>query len=547
MYMYYDQEQEIMGGMINYAAKKWKDNVAIHWKDQKITFAQLDKMSCDFAKGLHARGIQQGDRIGLWMHNHPEWVVAWFGISKIGAVVVPLDYWYKPKEAEYILHHSGARGLVISGSMLGVDFPGMISDIRRNLPGLYLTIIKGEKTEGWMTEWEELIESGSHLTREEMEVHTKEIDENDTDFILYTSGTTGKPKGACLSHYNVLRNAWDVGAKLRTVEEDNVLVPVPYSHCFGNTLALTMAVLRGAAQTPMLEYSPERALQMIDQYGCTMHHGVPTMFIRELHAFRDGDYSLKTLRTGIMAGAPCPYETVKAVLDEMKCKVLIAYGQTEASPVITMTSFWDTPEIMASTVGKMLPGMDVKIVDPETGRELPLGEQGELCAKGYNVMKGGYFKQPDLTSGVIIDGWLHTGDLAEVDEFGYFKITGRAKDMVIVGGFNVFPRIIEEHIITHPKVKEVAATAVKDEDLGEVVGVAVVPGDGEDVEPLEIVDFCYDEMASAAVPRYVAVVEELPITGRGKVQKFKLKERLDDMAEHGELKKIVPTAVKKKK
>lgn len=544
--MYYDLEQRTMGGVIRYAAQRWSDRTAIYWNNNEITFKELDERSQAFAKGLVAKGIQKGDRVGIWMHNHPEWVTAWFGASKIGAVIVPLDYWYKPAEAEYILHHSGARALVISGAMLNVDFPSMLEEIRMRLRGLDLVVSLGNVEREGLISWEELIHYGSDISDREMTEIAEEIGEHDTEFILYTSGTTGKPKGVVLSHYNMIRNSWDIGGQLHATEKDNILVPVPYSHAFGNTVALTVAVLRGAAQTPMLDYEPRKALEMIDTYRVTVHIGVPTMFIRELHEFRKGGFSLETLRTGIMAGAPCPRDIVEGVLTEMKCTILIAYGQTEASPVITMTSLCDSPEIMAATVGKPLPGIDVLIVDPDTNKLLPLGRQGELVCKGYCVMKGGYFKQPDETKRTVVDGWLHTGDLGAVDEFGYYRITGRAKDMVIVGGFNVYPRAIEEHIITHPKVKEVSVTGVKDPDLGEVVAAAVIPAEGSTIHPQDIVDYCYGRMSSPSVPRYVTTIDALPITGRGKVQKFKLKELLSAKIESGEIGKLVPAAVKNK-
>lgn len=254
---------------------------------------------------------------------------------------------------------------------------------------------------------------------------------------------------------------------------------------------------------------------------------------------------MATLRTGIMAGAPCPIDTVKGVLEEMKCNILIGYGQTEASPVISMTSLSDSPEIMATTVGKPLPGIDVHILDTESHKLLPAGQKGEIVCKGYCVMSYGYYKQPEETKATVIDGWLHTGDLGWVNEFGHYYITGRAKDMVIVGGFNVFPRIIEEHIITHPKVDEVSAVGVKDPELGEVVAAAVIPSKGNDIEPQEIVDYCYGVISSPSVPRYVSVIDELPISGRGKVKKFELIEKLNEMIEAGELTRIVPTKVKK--
>lgn len=544
MYMYFDKEQRTVGGAIRFAARRWPNEVAIYWEDGQITFRELDEMSEVFAKGLVAKGIQLGDRVGLWMHNHPEWVVAWFGIAKIGGIVVPLDYWYKSGETEYILDHSGARALVTSEPMLNVDFLSMIKEIRSRLRGLDHVLVRGKTNRSWQTSWDELLEIGKEVSDKEMEKIRKQIHNHDINFILYTSGTTGKPKGVALSHYNVIRNAWDVSALLWTTEKDNILVPVPYSHAFGNSMALTVATLRGAAQTPMLEYDPKRALEMIDQYKVTMHHGVPTMFNRELEVFRKGKFSLKTLRTGIMAGAPCPIEVVRGVLEEMKCNILIAYGLTEASPVITMTQFGDSPERMATTVGKPLPGVDIRVVDPESYRILQVGEQGMIVCKGYLVMEGGYFKEPDKTEDVLKYGWLLTGDLGEVDEFGYYKITGRAKDMVIVGGFNVFPRIIEEHIITHPKVQDVSAIGVPDADLGEVVAAAIISIEGAKIDPQEVLDFCYGQITSAAVPRYIIVVDSLPISGRGKVQKFKLKDQFIDLLESGKLQKMVPTKVK---
>jgi len=544
--MYHDLEQRTMGGVIRYAAKRWPDRTAIYWKDKKITFKELDELSEAFAKGIVARGIQKGDRVGLWMHNHPEWIVAWFGISKAGAVIVPLDYWYRPGEAEFILRHSGARALVISEAMLNLDFPAMVEEIKAKLRGLQLVVILGNADRKWLTSWEELVEDGSDISDEEMNEIAKEIGEHDMEFILYTSGTTGRPKGVVLSHYNMIRNAWDVGSQLNAMEKDNFLVPIPYSHSFGNTLVLALSVLRGAAQTPMLNYEPKKALEMIDKYGVTIHPGVPTMFIRELQDFRKGGYSLDTLRTGIMAGAPCPIETVKGVLEEMKCNILIGYGQTEASPVITMTSLSDSPETMATTIGKPLPGIDVHILDTDTHELLPAGQQGEIVCKGYCVMRYGYFKQPEETKMTVMDGWLHTGDLGKVNDFGHYCITGRAKDMVIVGGLNVFPRIIEEHLITHPKVEEVSVIGVKDPELGEVVAAVVIPLEGNDIDPREIVDYCYRVISSASVPRYVAILDALPISGRGKVKKFELKEQVNAMIEAGEISKIVPTKVKQK-
>lgn len=551
--MYFDNEQRTIGGIIGYAAKKWGDKTAIFSDARNYTFKEIDELSDKFALGLIKKGIKKGDRIGIWMHNHPEWNIAWFGVAKAGAIGVPLDYWYKPAETQYILWHSEARAVITTESMFGVDFPGMLKQIKPTLPNLEFCIVMGMPSEEWMTSFDEIYALGKEgASAKELQERKSQINERDLVFILYTSGTTGKPKGASLSHRNIIMNAWYTGAGLKVTDKDNVLVPVPYSHCFGNTLALTLTVLRGAAQTPMIKYDPKSALEYIEKHRCTMHHGVPTMFVRELEALKEmrssgRNMDISCFRTGIIAGAPCPEGLIGRVKDEMGATLLNTYGQTEASPVITQSIIGDEYKYLEAAVGKPIPGIEVKIVDPATNQELPAGVQGELVCRGHCVMDGGYFKQPDKTKEAIDeDGWLHTGDLAHVDEFGYYYITGRLKDMVIVGGFNVFPKIIEDHIIQHPKVREVSVTGIKDYDLGEVVVAAVIAKVGEKLEAVEVVDWCYGKMSSAAVPRYVIVTDNLPVSGRGKVQKFKLQELFTELIKNGQIQKIVPTAARKK-
>lgn len=549
--MYFGEKQKTMSGIARYAAEKWGGRPAVKFDDRVISYAELDLASDGFAKGLMALGVKKGDRVGIWMHNHPEWVVAWFGASKAGATMVPLDYWYKAGEAQYILWHSGTSVVITSEPMFKVDFLGMINEIRTELPELKHAVVYGELGDraknGWMTGFGELFEIGKKVSDAELEARMDKTVESDIHFILYTSGTTGKPKGASLSHRNVILNAWIGGAGLRVTPEDNILVPVPYSHCFGNTLALTLASLRGACQTPMIAYAPAEALRTIEKQKCTLHHGVPTMFIRELEALKSEKFDLSSMRSGFVAGAPCPKEVMVAVREKMGTQLLNVYGQTEASPLITMNRFGDDINTMSTTVGVAIPGVEIRIVDPMTHKEMPCGEQGELACRGHCVMDGGYYKQPDKTAETVDEGgWLYTGDLSVETPYGYYKITGRAKDMVIVGGFNVFPKVIEDHIIRHPKVQDVAVTGAKDFDLGEVVAAAVIPAAGQKIDPVEIVDWCYGEMSSAAVPRYVLIAENLPYSGRGKVQKFKLNDLLNEKMEKGEMVKLKPSKVGKK-
>ena len=547
--MYFDMEQKTIGGLISYAAKRWGDKTAVFSDSRNYTFKEIDELSDKFALGLIKKGIKKGDRIGIWMHNHPEWNIAWFGVAKAGAIGVPLDYWYKAPETQYIAWHSEAKAIITTDAMFGVDFPAMVKEIKPSLPNLEFCAIMGKPTEPWMTSFEDIYKLGEGASNsKELAERKSQIKERDLVFILYTSGTTGKPKGASLSHRNIIMNAWYTGAGLKVNDKDNILVPIPYSHCFGNTLALTLAVLRGAAQTPMISYDPKKALEYIEKYKCTAHHGVPTMFVREVEALKEVKRDVSSLRTGIIAGAPCPEGLIRRVKDTIGCTLLNTYGQTEASPVITMSIMGDDFAVLNSAVGKPIAGVEVRIVDPATNEELPTGQQGELVCRGHCVMEGGYFKQPDKTKEAIDEGgWLHTGDLATQDEYGYYRITGRIKDMVIVGGFNVFPKIIEDHIIQHPKIQEVSVTGIKDYDLGEIVVAAVIPKNGQSIEPVEIVDWCYGKMSSAAVPRYVIITDKLPISGRGKVQKFKLQEQFNELIKEGKVKKTAPTAAKAKK
>jgi len=378
---------------------------------------------------------------------------------------------------------------------------------------------------------ETLLEDGAIAEREAT------CEPSDNVFILYTSGTTGSPKGAMLSHHNIARNAEQVTEVLHTTEEDVFLLAVPFFHCFGCVMGITGSITWGAAMVPMQVFKPKEALGLVERFGVSVLYGVPTMFVLELEENRKGKddgtpYDVSTLRTGIMAGAPCPIEVMKGTMEELHCNVSIAYGLTEASPVITMTRFDDSIEKRVETVGRALDGIEVKIADDDR-RPLPTDEMGELACRGYNVMLG-YYRAPEVTAQTIDnEGWLYSGDLATMDAEGYVKIVGRKKDMLICGGFNVYPAEIEEYLFTHPKVQNVSVIGVPDDVFGEVAVAYVIPREGETIDPQEIVDYCVGEIANFKVPRYVEVVDEFPMTQSGKVQKFRLRESANEALDAG--------------
>jgi fatty-acyl-CoA synthase len=542
-----------LGETIDRAAIAFPDKEAICYignEDCRITYSELNEEVNRFAGGLVKLGIKAGDKISLWMQNRPEWIVAWFAAPKIGAIMVPMDTWYKPSEAEYIMGHSESVAVITSSKFGKSDFLGMLGEIGPNLPNLKHIIVIDEVEEKSspknITSYQTILEMGNDW-RENQE-YTDRRFQNELDnvaFILYTSGTTGKPKGAMLTHMNIVANAKDAASIMKVTHRDRLLVPVPFSHLFGCVLGVVLTVVHGASIVIMETFEPEDVLKVIEKEQCTICHGVPTMFIRELEVLKVRKYDTTSLRTGIIAGAPCPVDTMEGIMNIMKCNICIGYGLTECS-LVTLTRFDDTLEQRVETVGRTLPNVDARIVD-ENHNPVPVGEKGELACKGYNVMKG-YFKMPEQTADTIDkEGWLYTGDLATLDEKGYYRIVGRKKDMVIVGGFNVYPREIEEYLIAHPKIQEVAVVGVPDHDLGELVAAVIIPEPDVNITAQEVVDHCYGKMASAKVPRYVFLVEDLPISSRGKVQKYILRDELAQRIEKESLKKIVPTEVKIKK
>lgn len=514
-------------------------------EEERLTYTELNEKVNRLAGGLVELGIKPGDKISIWMPNHLEWIVTLFAVARIGAVLVPMDTWYKASEAEYILNHSDSVAVITTKKFGKSDFISILRKIKPKLPNLKHIIVIGEDVDDTVS-YKSVLTMGDNW-RENQE-YTDRRFQNDLDnvvFIVYTSGTTGKPKGAMLSHMNVVANAKDAASIMEISHRDRFLVPVPFSHLFGCVLGIALTIVHGASIVVMETFEPEDILKTIEKEKCTVCHGVPTMFIRELEVLKIRKYNTDSLRTGIIAGAPCPVDTMQGIMNVMKCNICIGYGLTECS-LVTMTSFEDTLQQRVESVGRPLPNVEVRIVDDDHN-PVALGEMGELACKGYNVMKG-YYKMPEQTAETIDnEGWLYTGDLATIDEFDYYKIVGRKKDMVIVGGFNVYPRELEEYLIFDPKIQQIAVVGVPDHDLGELIAAVIVPEPRVKITGQEIVDLCYGKMASAKVPRYVFIEKELPISSRGKVQKYILRKTLAERIEKEKIKKLVPSEVKMKK
>ncbi len=505
----------------------------------RYSYAEFRDECNRVAKGLIALGLQKGDHVGIWATNYPEWVVAQFATAKIGAILVTVNPSYRTHELEYLLKQSDASTLLLIDSFKTSDYVGMINELIPELrdaapgdlrsskfPRLQRVIFIGKERHSGMLQWSDLAQLGAEVSDDELARRQAACDPDDVINIQYTSGTTGFPKGAMLTHFNIVGDAFYIAECMKFTEQDRLCIPVPFYHCFGCVLGTLCCVTHAAAMVIPSEYfDPLKTLTAVEKEGCTGLHGVPTMFIAELQHPDIDKFSFPALRTGIMAGSPCPIEVMKQVVERMGAReITIAYGQTEASPVITQTRTDDPIELRVSTVGRALPNVEVKIVDPETGAEVPRGQQGELCTRGFIVMKG-YYNLPEATAKAIDqDGWLHTGDLATMDERGYCKITGRLKDMIIRGGENIYPREIEEFLYTHPKVADVQVVGVPDLKYGEEVMAWVKLKEGETATADEIREFCRGKIAHYKVPRFVKFVNDFPMTVTGKIQKYKMRE-----------------------
>ena len=487
---------------------------------RRWTYAELDADSDTVGVGLLALGINKGDRVGIWAPNCAEWVVLQYATAKIGAILVNINPAYRSHELAYVLRQSGIKLLVSAESFKTSDYRGMIDEVRGDLDALERVIYLGSP------DWDKLLDAGANANREALAARTTTLAFDDPINIQYTSGTTGFPKGATLSHHNILNNGYFVGEGCRYTEQDRVCVPVPFYHCFGMVMGNLGSTTHGACIViPAPGFDPAATLAAVQAERCTSLYGVPTMFIAELSVPDMAGYDLSSLRTGIMAGSPCPVEVMKRVLSEMHMtEVTICYGMTETSPVSTQTTADDDMERRVSTVGRVHPHLEVKVIDPETGLVLPRGMSGELCTRGYSVMLG-YWDEPEKTAEAIDAGrWMHTGDLAVMDEAGYLNIVGRIKDMVIRGGENIYPREVEEFLYTHPDIVDVQVVGVPDLKYGEELCAWVKLRPGGALTPQDVRDFCTGKIAHYKIPRYVRVTEDFPMTVTGKVQKFKMRE-----------------------
>ncbi len=487
-------------------------------QDVRYTYAELGQAVDRLGGGMLEAGLRKGDRVGIWSPNRAEWALVQYATAKIGVILVNINPAYRPTELEYALGQSGCRWLIAAQQCKGTDFTAITEEVRPHLPSLERAIFFDTEP------WHEL--AGAELPLDRLRAVGSELDFDEPINIQYTSGTTGFPKGATLTHHNILNNAYFIAQLLGYTERDRVCIPVPLYHCFGMVIGNLGASTHGACIVyPAETFDPEATLAACAEERCTSLYGVPTMFIAELDHPLRGMVDLSALRTGIMAGSPCPVEVMKRVNNEMGIEeISIAFGMTETSPVSTLVRREDTLEHRCGTVGQVMPHVEIKIVDSETGRTVPRGRPGEFCARGYVVMRG-YWNDPERTAEAIdSERWMHTGDLATIDDDGYVRVVGRIKDMVIRGGENVYPREIEEFLYTHPSIADVQVVGVPDERYGEELMAWVVVRSGSEVTAEELRDFCSGRIAHFKIPRYVKFVDSFPMTVTGKVQKFKMRE-----------------------
>ncbi|WP_439846025.1 AMP-binding protein [Bacillus spizizenii] len=534
-----------IGRLLEQIAETYPDQEAVVYPDRKIryTYAQFDSLCRQTAKGLMRMGIGKGDHVAIWASNIPEWLAVQFATAKIGAVLVTVNTNYQAHELDYLLKQSDAAALIVMDSYRGTSYTdilkSLIPELQETEPGqlkserypfLKTLIYIGDKRLPGMYHWNDTEILAKTVSDAELEARMNSLEKDDVINMQYTSGTTGFPKGVMLTHFNVINNAANIAECMALTSQDCMCIPVPFFHCFGCVLGVLACVSVGAAMIPVQEFDPVTVLKTVEKEKCTALHGVPTMFIAELHHPDFDAYDLSTLRTGIMAGSPCPSEVMKAVIEKMGMKdITIAYGQTEASPVITQTRAHDSFLRRVETTGRALPHAEVKIVEPGTCQEVQRGVQGELCTRGYHVMKG-YYKDEEATRKAINpDGWLFTGDLAVMDEDGYCRITGRLKDMLIRGGENIYPREIEEFLYRHPDILDVQVVGVPDAKLGEEAAAWIKLKDGKTASPEEIKDYCKGKIARHKIPRYVIFTDEYPMTASGKIQKYKLREKTIEM------------------
>lgn len=529
-----------IGAVLAETAKQFPSRDAIVFPELRMTYREFHKAVQDTAKGLLAMGIKPGEHIGIWSTNTPEWMLLQYAAASVGIVLVTINPAYRPFELSYTITQSDIVALFLTDQFKSTNYYNIFTEVcpqvkdshagkidSPDFPKLrYAVALKPGAPKGFMA-WNDMLEAGRSVEDETLDSVAANLKATDVINIQYTSGTTGFPKAAQLTHRNILMNAWYVTGCQDITEQDRMCVPVPFYHCFGCVMGSLGAITRGAAVVIPAEYFNATAtLETIEKERCTTVYAVPTMFVAMLDDPSFKSRNLKSLRSGIMAGSPCPIEVMKKVIDDMGCReITIAYGQTETSPVVTQSLTTDPIELRVETVGRVIPGVEIKIVNPDTGETLGNNQQGELCARGHCNMLG-YYKNPEATSETIRDGWVHTGDLAVRRSDGCFKITGRLKDMVIRGGENIYPREIEEFLFTHPSVSQAAVFGVPDAKYGEELCAWVQLHSGKTANEEEIRAYCKANMAHYKVPRYVHFVSEFPTTVSGKIQKFKMREEM---------------------
>jgi fatty-acyl-CoA synthase len=493
-------------------------------QDRRYTWAELNEAVDELARGLIAAGLQQGDRLGIWSPNCAEWTLVQYATAKLGVILVNINPAYRSSELEYALRQSGCRMLIAAQAFKTSDYRAMVAEVRPGLDVLEHVVFLGGE------EWEGLLAGAPDVGVDELRARSAALEPSDPINIQYTSGTTGFPKGATLTHRNILNNGFFVGEGVGYTEADRVCIPVPFYHCFGMVMGNLACSSHGAAMViPAPAFDAEATLSAVAAERCTSLYGVPTMFIAELNHPRFDEFDLRSLRTGIMAGSPCPVEVMKRVIERMHMsEVGICYGMTETSPVSTQTAVDDPIEKRVGTVGRVGPHLEVRVASPETGETAARGETGELCTRGYSVMIG-YWDDPERTAEAIdANQWMHTGDLATMDDEGYVNIVGRIKDLVIRGGENVYPREVEEFLYTHPDIGDVQVIGVPDERYGEELMAWVIPRPGVSLDEDAVREFCRGKIAHYKVPRYVKFVDSFPMTVTGKVQKFKMRDQAID-------------------
>ncbi|MEK9576601.1 MAG: AMP-binding protein [Halieaceae bacterium] len=533
---------ETIGSYFDKIANLHSTNSALVVRHQGVnwTYGELQARVDQLAMGLIHLGLEPGDRVGIWGPNSSEWVLVQLATAKIGAIMVCINPAYRLYELEYALNKVECKVLITDVSFKTSDYLQMINILApelesshpgqleaEKLPHLTHVIRMGSDTTPGMYNFDEVCAAGTEDNRATMDAVQYRLQPDDAINIQFTSGTTGNPKGATLSHCNILNNGFLTGLAMQLGPEDKLCIPVPLYHCFGMVLSVLACVSHGATMVfPGPSFDPEETLKSVEAEACTALHGVPTMFITELDHPRFLDFDLSTLRTGIMAGAPCPVEVMKRVLSEMHMEdILIAYGQTELSPINNMTLPNDTLERRTETVGRAMPWVEIKVVDEE-GRVVPVGEKGEICTRGYSVMQG-YWNDEERTAETIDSaGWLHSGDIATMDEAGYVRIVGRIKDMIIRGGENIYPREVEEFLYQHPAISEVQVFGVPDEKMGEEVCAWIQLNDGFDLTDEDVKAYCRDQITHFKIPRHIRFVTEYPMTVTGKIQKFVMRDEM---------------------